>query len=132
MRWLSATRYICDALGEGLYVLHRLGLPQLDRSLVELSCAAPARGHAFAVEVHSSELADGVVIILSRGLLDPCPCLLVGHSDAVALVVHQADLPLAQSSVTPLGTDLVRRHRSRVVDRHALAPVVDAADGQSC
>ena len=70
-------------------------------------------------------------MILSRGLLEPWPCLLVVHSDTVAKVVHVTDLRLA-FSVTPFGTDLVRRHRPRVVDRHAFAPEVDGADGLSC
>ena len=69
-------------------------------------------------------------MILSRGLLPPCQCLLEVDGDILALVVHHADLILAQS-VTRLGSDLVRRHRPRVVDRHAFAPVVDVADGLS-
>ena len=44
---------------------------------------------------------------------------------------HVAELILAQS-VTRLGSDLVRRHRPRVVDGHAFAPEVDVADGRSC
>ena len=131
VRWLSAPRYICDALYEVLHVLHRLGVAQLDRPLPELSCAAPARGHAVTLEVHHPELADGVGIILSRGLLEPCPSLLVVHGDTAAIAVHEAKLMLALS-VTRLGTDLVRRHRPWVVDRHAFAPVVHVADGPSC
>ena len=50
-----------------------------------------------------------------------------GQSD----LVYIADLRLAQS-VTSLATNLVRRHRPRVIDRHAVAPEVDGADGQSC
>ena len=68
---------------------------------------------------------------MSRGLLDSCPCLLIVHGDTAALAVHAADLKLAQS-VTRLGSDLKRRHRPRVVDRHAFAPVVDVTDGTSC
>ena len=67
-------------------------------------------------------------MILSYGLLEPCPRLLVVHIHTEALDVHAADLVLGRS-FTPLGTDLVRRHRLRVVDRRALAPVVDAAKG---
>ena len=67
-----------NVLGEVLHVLHRLSAcAQLDRPLVELSCAAPARGHALSVHVQPPERADGVGMILSRGLLEPCPCLLV-------------------------------------------------------
>ena len=110
-----------NGLGEGLHVLHRLGIAQLDRPLPVLACAAPARGHALSVGVHNPKLGDGGGIILSRGLLDPRQPLLVVHIDTVAVVVHEAELVLAES-VTPLGTDLVRRHRSRVVDSHALAP----------
>ena len=51
--------------------------------------------------------------------------------DTKALVVHEADLVLVRI-VTPLSADLVRHHRSRVVDRHALAPVEDAADEVRC
>ena len=132
VRWLSATRYICDALGEGQHVLHRLGVAQLDRPLVVLPCAAPARGHALTHAMHHPEQADGLGIILSRGLLEPWPCLLIVHGDTVASIeVYEADLILAQS-VTRLGSDLVRRHRPRVVDRHAFAPVVHVADGLSC
>ena len=47
------------------------------------------------------------------------------------MAVQHADLIVAKS-VTPLGTDLVRRHRPRVVDRRALAEVVDATDKLSC
>ena len=118
-------RYLLDGIGEALHVLHRLGVAQLDRPLEVLSCAAEARGHALSLEVHHSEQTDGDGRILSRGLLEPCPRLLVVH--IVAIVVHHADHILA-ISVTPLGTDLERRHRSRVIDRHALAPDVDAAN----
>ena len=65
--------------------------------------------------------------ILRRGLLDPWQRLRVVYIHTLAIVVHEADLPLAHS-VTPHATDLVHRHRSRVVDRHALAPDVDAAN----
>ena len=81
--------------------------------------------------MHHPELADGVGLILSRGLLEPWPSLLIVHGDTFALEVHDADLKLARS-VTRLGSDLVRRHRPRVVDRHAFAPVVRVADGRSC
>ena len=139
MRWswsgvwsLSATRYICDASGEGLHVLHRHRVAQLDRPLVELSCAAPARGHALTLVIHRPELANGVGKLWSRGLLEPWPCLLEVHGDtAPPLEVYGADLALAQS-LTRLGSDLVRRHRPRMVDRHAFAPVVRVADGLSC
>ena len=80
--------------------------------------------------MHRPELADGGGIILSRGLLEPWPCLLEVHGDTLAKVVHAAHLMLAQS-VTRLGSDLVRRHRPRVVDCHAFAPEVDVADGRS-
>ena len=127
----SSTRYVCDALSEGLHVLHPLGLAQPDRPVEELSCAAPARDHTCAVAIYHSERSDGSGIILSRGLLEPWPCLLKVHGDTVALEVHEAKLMLAHS-VTRLGTDLVCRHRPRVVARHALAPVVDGADGRGC
>ena len=122
---------LLDVLVELLHALHRLGVAQLDRPLVELSCAAPARDDAVTCVVHIPELVDGVGMILSRGLLDPWPCLLIVHGDTLAMAVHVADLKLAHS-VTRLGSDLVRRHRPRVVDRHAFAPVVDVADGLSC
>ena len=99
-------------------------------SHVVLSCAAPARGHALSVGVYRPKLADGGGLILRRGLLDPRQRLLGVHIDTLSLAVHGAALPLAQS-VTPLATDLVRRHRSPVVDRHALAPEVGGADTQS-
>ena len=127
----SPARYILNGLGEVLHVRHRLGVAQLDRPLVVLSCAAPARGYALSILVHHTERADGVGMILRRGLLDPCPRLLVVHIHTVALVVHEADLLLARS-ITPLGTDLIRRHRSRVVDRHTQAPVVDATNELGC
>ena len=47
-------------------------------------------------------------MILSRGLLDPWPCLLLVHGDTEAPAVHHADLMLAPS-VTRLGSGLVRR-----------------------
>ena len=119
--------YHLNGLGEFLHILHRLGVAQLDRPLVVLSCAAKARGHAGSVAVHHTERVDGVRMILSRGLLEPCPPLLVVHIHTEALDVDAADLVLAHI-VTPLGTDLVRHHRSPVVDRHALAPVVDIAN----
>ena len=122
----SPARYILNGHGEGLHVLYRVEAAQPDRSLEVLPCAAPARGHAVSFEVHPTELADGPIIILRRGLLDPSQRLRVVHIHTEAVVVHAADHPLAQS-VTPLGSDFIRRHRSRVVDRHALAPVVDAA-----
>ena len=131
MRWLPVSRYIYDVLGDDLHVLHRLGAAQLDRPLAELSCAAVARGHALTLEIHHPELADGLGMILSRGLLDPWPCLLIVHGNTLAHVVHVADLMLAHS-VTRLGSDLVRSHRQREVDRHALAPGVHVADGLSC
>ena len=124
-------RYLLNVLGEGLHVRHRVGVTQLDRPLVVLSCAAPARGRALSVEVHRTELADRAGMILSRGLLDPWPRLLVVHIDTLAIVVHHADQILA-ISVTPLDADLVRRHRSRVVDSHALAPEIDAANELGC
>ena len=70
-------------------------------------------------------------MIVSRGLLKPHQRLLVVRRvDPLALVEHGAKLILADC-VTPLGADLVRRHRPRVVDRRALAEVVDATDGLS-
>ena len=92
--------------------------------------AAPARRHTASVTVHRPELTDGPGMSLGRGPLDPWQCLLVVHSDAAALAVHHADLILAQS-VTPLATDLIRRHRPRVIPRHALAPEVDASQMRS-
>ena len=76
-------------------------------------------------------MADGLEMTLRHGLLDPWQRLRVVHIHTEAIAVHVADLPLAHS-VTPLGTDLARRHRSRVVDRHALAPEVDAANELGC
>ena len=70
-------------------------------------------------------------MILSGGLLEPCQGLLKVHGDTEALAIHGAELMLAQS-VTRLGSDLVRRHRPWVVDRHAFAKAVDVADGRSC
>ena len=131
MWWFSAPRYICDDPGEALHVRHGTVVAQLDSPLVELSCAAPARGHALTLEIHHPELADGVGIILSRSLLEPWPCMLPIHSDTAAVAVHERYLPLAQS-VTPLRTDLIRRQRPWVVLRHAFAPVVDVGDGLSC
>ena len=122
--------HVLNAPGEVLHVDHRLGVAQLDRPLVELSCAAEARGHALSARVQRPEHAGGFRIILSRGPLEPYPCLLAVHSDAAALAVHEPDLILAQS-VTRLATHLVRRHRPRVIDRHALAPVVDASQMRS-
>ena len=131
MKEAGGVAHLLNAPGESLHVVHRLGVAQLDRSLVELSCTAPARGHALPVIVHHPELADGVGIILSRGFLVPCPCQLVVHVDTEALVVHAAELMLARS-MTRLGTDLVRRHRPRVVDRHAFSGETDIGDGLSC
>jgi hypothetical protein len=127
----SPARYILNGLGESLHILHRLGVAQLDRPLVVLSCATPAQGHALSLLVHHTELVDGAGLILRRGLLDPWQRLRVVHIHTKALVVHDADLPLAVS-LTPLGSDHVRRHRSRLVDRHALAPEVDAANDIGC
>ena len=123
----SPARYRLNARGEVLHALHRSGVAQLDRPLVVLSCAAKARGHALSAAVHRTELADGLGLTLRRGLLDPWQRLRVVHIHTAALAVHGANLPLAPN-FTPLGTDLVRRHRSRVVDRHALAPEVDGAN----
>ena len=118
-------------MSESLHILHRHGAAQLDRPLVVLSCAAPARGHALSVAVHVPELADGVGLILRCGLPKPWQRLLVVHLDAEAIVVHVADRVLA-ISVTPLRTDLVRRHRSRVVDRRTLPPEVDFTNDPGC
>ena len=63
---------------------------------------------------------------LSRGLLAPRLRLLVVHGNALALDVHPAEVALALCA-PPLGTDRVRRHRLRVVGRHAVAVVEDAA-----
>ena len=127
----SLARYLSNVAGKDLHVLHRHGVAQLDRPLVVLSCAAPARGHALSLVVHRTERADGAGMILRRGLLDPWQRLRVVRIHTEAIVVHGAELPLAVS-VTPLGSDLVRRHRSRLVDRHTLAPVVDAANEPDC
>ena len=127
----SLARYLLNAPGEVLHVLHRIGVAQLDRPLPVLSCAAPAWGHTLSGEVHETEPAGGVGIILRRGLLEPCPRLLVVHIDTMAIVVHHADHILAHS-VTPLGTDLERRHRLRVVDRHAVPPEVGHANERGC
>ena len=131
MKEAGGIAHLLNVLGVDLHVLHRRGAAQLDRPLVELSCAAPARGHARALGIHVPELADGAGVILSRGLLEPWPCLLEVHSHTVALVVHHADLMLALS-VTPLRSHLVRRHRPRVIDRHAFAPEEEVGDGRSC
>ena len=81
--------------------------------------------------VHGPERADAFGIILGRGLLDPRQRLLVVHvNTTLASVVRVAELKLALR-VTPLGTYFVRRHRPRVVDLHALAPVVGGGDAQS-
>ena len=69
--------------------------------------------------------------MLSRGFLAPWPCLLVVHGDTPAVAVHGADLMLGRSPAC-LASDLARRHRPRVVDRHAFAPDVHVADGLSC
>ena len=130
-RGTRLSSHILDAHGEILHVPHRLGAAQLDRPLVVLLRTAAAQRCAPSVLVHHRELAGRVAPALSRGPLEPRPCLLEVHSDTAAVVVHRADLPLAQS-ITPLRTDLVRRHRSRVVDRDPFAPVVDGADGPSC
>ena len=123
--------YLLNVPGEGPHVLHRQGVAQPDRPLVVLSCAAKARGHAQSVSVHRTELADGLGVILRRGLLDPWQRLRVVYIDTFTIVVHETNLPLAQS-VTPLGTDLERRHRSRAVDRHTLARVVDHTKVLGC
>ena len=124
----SPARYLLNGLGEVLHVLHRRVIAQLYRPLEILSCAAPARGHAISAAVQHTERADGFGKFLRRGLLDPWQRLRVVLIHTAAFAVHVADLVLAPS-VTPLGTvDLVRRHRSRVVDRHALAPEVDGAN----
>jgi len=127
----SPARYRLNGPGEGLHIHHRRGVAQLDRPRVVLSSAAVARGHALSLVVHHTELADGVGLILRRGLLDPWQRLRVVHIHTVAIVVHGADLVLAES-VNPLSTDLVRRHRSREVDRHALPPEVDVANEHGC
>ena len=123
--------YLLSGLGDVPNAFRRLGAAQLDRPLVVLSCAAPARGHALSVGVHHTELADGVGMILRRGLLDPWHRLRVVHIHTAAIVVHEADHMLAHS-VTRLGTNLERRHRSQVVDRHAEAPVADHAKLHGC
>ena len=123
----SPARYRLNVPGEVLHVLRRIGVAQPDRPLVVLLCAAKARGRAQSVSVHRTELADGLGVILRRGLLDPWQRPRKVHIHTKAIAVHGADLPLAHS-VTSLGTDLVRRHRSQVVDRHALAPDADAAN----
>ena len=123
----SVDRYRLNFPGEALHVPHCLRTAQSDRPLVVVSCAAQARGHALSGVVHPTELTDGGGKILSRGLLDSWQRLRVVHIHTVAFEVHPADLPLAHT-ITPLGTDLIRRHRSRVVDRHALTPAVNAAN----
>ena len=90
-------------------------------------------GHAATSRlVHHAERADGTRLILGRGHLEILQRLRViyRHTNA-AKVVHVADVPLA-ASVPPLGTELVRRYRSRVVDRHALAKLVKSAKEPSC
>ena len=71
-------------------------------------------------------------MVLRHGLLVPHQRpLVVQWFDAVDFMrEHPAELILAVG-VTPLGADLVRRQRPLVVNRHALAPVVDATDGRS-
>ena len=105
----SLARYILNAFSENLHVLHRVGAAQLDRPPVVLSCAAKARGHAVSFDAHPAEHVEGVGIILSRGLLEPCQRLRVVHIDTTALAVHAADLVLAHR-VTPLSADLVPHH----------------------
>ena len=124
-------RYQLNGLGEGLHDLRRRRAAQLNRPLVVLSCAPPAQGHTLPREVHKTEPVGGVGLILSRGLLEPCHRLLVVLVHTAAIVVHHAEHTLALS-VTPLGTDPVRRHRSWVVDRHTLARVVDHANVHGC
>ena len=123
-------RYLLNDLGDLLHALHRPGAAQLDRPLVVLSCAAAARGHASSGDVHFPKHADGIGIILSRGPLEPWQRLLVVHIDTDALVVHAPELILAPS-VTRLSTDLVRCHRPRDVDCHALTPE-EVANGRRC
>jgi hypothetical protein len=127
----SLACHLLNGLGEDLHVLHRTGVAQLDRPLPVLACAAKARGHALSVEVYVTKLLKGLGLILRRGLLEPWPRLRVVHIDTVAVVVHHAEHILAHR-VTPLGSDLERRHHSRVVDRHAEAPVVPPANVPGC
>ena len=134
MGWMVAllARYLLNEFGEVLYPLHRhRGAAQFDRPLVVLSCTAEARGSAMSKYAHIPEHNDGVDMILSRGLFEPHQRLRVVHIDTKAFVVHMTDLILAPG-VTRLSTDLVCRHRPCVVDRYALAPVVDGADDRCC
>ena len=100
-------------------------------ALCQYSRARRKLGDALSGEVHRTELAEGVGIILRRGLLEPWQRLRVVHIHTEAVAVHRADLILAQS-VIPLGSDLERRHRSWVVDRRSLARVVDHANVRGC
>ena len=59
--------HLLNVLGEDLHALHRRGAAILDRPLVELSCAAVARGHALAHVIHRPELADGATRQSSHG-----------------------------------------------------------------
>ena len=123
--------YLLNVRCEALQILRRVGVTQLDRPLVVLSCAAPRAGLSFAQVVHHAELVECLGLILSRGLLEPRLRLLVVLGDALAVVVHVAERVLAEG-VAPLGADHVRCHRPRVVDRHAVAPEEDAADECRC
>ena len=66
-------------------------------------------------------------MILSRGLLEPHQRLLEVRIAPIALLQQVAELILA-AGIAPLGADPIRRQRPLVVDRHALAPVVDGTD----
>ena len=121
-------RYLLDM---AIYVLHALKrrlAAQVDRPLKVLSGSPPARRLAKSLGGHQPQRADCASMLLSRGLLVPHQRLLVVRRvDPKPEVVHVAEVILA-AGVAPLGADLVRRHRPPVVDRHALAPVVDATD----
>ena len=110
-------------------MLSRLLVAQCDRPLPVNAGSAPAWLLTMTAGSHVADDGMGLGTILSRGLLEPHQRLLVVHIASVALAPeHGAELILA-GGVTPLGADLVRHHRPLVVDRHALAEVVDATDG---
>ena len=126
-----ALRYRLDASIESLHVLRRDLVAQSDRSLVQLSGTTQARRLTETLLSHVRQINNRGDTILSRGLLVPHQRLLVVRRvDSSPVLVHVAEHVLAVG-VAPLGADLERRHRPLVVDRHALAPEVDATDALS-
>ena len=87
--------YLLDVAIQALHVLGSLRIAQVDRPLPALSGTAPARLLPSPPRCHAAEVAEGVGITLSCGLLVPRQRLLVVHIDTFPVPEHVAEVILA-------------------------------------